>query len=56
MKCDVVVEYFGLTVEQGRLVAKVLGYLRGIEADYFEDREEQAREIDRWEEKFGVGE
>jgi hypothetical protein len=55
-KCDVVAEYFGLTVEQGRLVARVLGYLRGVEVDYFEDRVEQSVEIDRWVEKFGVGE
>jgi hypothetical protein len=50
----VVVEYFGLTVEQGRLVARVLGYLRGMEVDYFEDRGAQEREIDRWVEKFGA--
>jgi hypothetical protein len=55
-KCEAVVEYLGLTLEQGRLVAKVLGYLKGVEVDYFENRGEQAREIDRWLEKFGVSE
>ena len=53
-KCEAVVEYFGLTAEQGGLVAKVLRYLRGVDVDYFEKRGEQEREIERWVEKFGV--
>ncbi len=53
-KCEDVVEFFGLTVEQGGVVAKVLKYLRAVDPDYFEDRVEQAKEIDRWVERFGV--
>lgn len=50
-----VVEYFGLTVEQGGLVARVLRYLRGVDPDYFEDCPEQSVEIDRWVERFHLG-